>query len=409
MSIKQAIEALEELIEYAETAGFDWSLDNARAALAALRSMPQGEPVPAKNNDVDLLLRAVFELCEATEEAPQVEPRNEHQRGFDKGRRFEAKAIRRAVGNWFQATFCGQSFMGEPVLTKPEVPHCIDGACHLCATPHTEAVRQALTDPENQPNQFGVTFGMRGPKMYFAIGHQSFTLDYAPEEPGEFEFMRDMLTKAMSVFTPDVKPEAVRMSEAEIGNAIASHIIGESATYNQLQKFARAIELAVRSSAPTAGEMHEQKCPHCGAQAATLFSRALDGDELETVHCGCLHTYTTPHTAPAPAEPLFYYRPCMDGLYEGPHHARSVLGKMLREERPNDWHPLYAAHVPETNFGNTQHTEAVRMSDQEIDAITDQQWRDKSDTPIYAAHRAFARAVEQATAARLGVKLGDQT
>ena len=44
MSIKQAIEALEELIEYAETAGFDWSLDNARAALAALRSMP-AEPV----------------------------------------------------------------------------------------------------------------------------------------------------------------------------------------------------------------------------------------------------------------------------------------------------------------------------------------------------------------------------
>ena len=38
--------------------------------------------------------------------------------------------------------------------------------------------------------------------------------------------------------------EAVRMSEAEIGNAIASHIIGESATYNQLQKFARAVEQA---------------------------------------------------------------------------------------------------------------------------------------------------------------------
>jgi hypothetical protein len=60
MSIKQAIEALEELVEYAETAGFDWSLDNARAALAALRSMP-AEPVatiryergtPGKENDM---------------------------------------------------------------------------------------------------------------------------------------------------------------------------------------------------------------------------------------------------------------------------------------------------------------------------------------------------------------------
>ena len=60
MSIKQAIEALEELVEYAEEAGFDWSLDNARAALAALRSMP-AEPVatiryergtPGKENDM---------------------------------------------------------------------------------------------------------------------------------------------------------------------------------------------------------------------------------------------------------------------------------------------------------------------------------------------------------------------
>ena len=61
MSIKQAIEALEELVEYAEEAGFNWSLDNARAAIAALRSMPQGEPVatiryergtPGKENDM---------------------------------------------------------------------------------------------------------------------------------------------------------------------------------------------------------------------------------------------------------------------------------------------------------------------------------------------------------------------
>lgn len=81
---------------------------------AALAAQPGAEP--AKNNDVDQLLRAVFELCEATEEAPEVAPKNEHQRGFERGRRFEAKAIRRAVGDWFQATFCGRSFMGEPVI-----------------------------------------------------------------------------------------------------------------------------------------------------------------------------------------------------------------------------------------------------------------------------------------------------
>ncbi len=54
----------------------------------------------------------------------------------------------------------------------------------------------------------------------------------------------------------------------------------------------------------------------------------------------------------------------------------------------------------------TQHTEAVRMSDQEIDAITLAQWGEQIGV-MNAAHREYARAVEQATAARLGVKWGD--
>ena len=92
---------------------------------------------PVQAEAVDILLREVFKLCEATEEAPEIEPKNEHQRGFDKGRRFEAKGIRRAIGDWFQSEFCGRSFMGEPVVeprppTRP--PHCVDGACTQCTT-----------------------------------------------------------------------------------------------------------------------------------------------------------------------------------------------------------------------------------------------------------------------------------
>ena len=68
-----------------------------------------------------------------------------------------------------------------------------------------EALRQILLDPENQPNQYGVQFLMHGPKMAFKIGVRQFTLDYEPTEPGEFEFMRDALIDAFSVFTPDVK------------------------------------------------------------------------------------------------------------------------------------------------------------------------------------------------------------
>ena len=69
------------------------------------------------------------------------------------------------------------------------------------------SLKQALTDPENQPNQFGVEFLMCGPKFAFKVGVQQFTLDYEPEEPGEFELMRDMLIHAFSTFTPDVKAE----------------------------------------------------------------------------------------------------------------------------------------------------------------------------------------------------------
>jgi len=68
------------------------------------------------------------------------------------------------------------------------------------------SISQALTDPENQPNQFGVEFGMAGKKMFFQIGNQRFTLDHEPEDGEGFKFMCDMLAHALSVFTPDVNP-----------------------------------------------------------------------------------------------------------------------------------------------------------------------------------------------------------
>ena len=48
----------------------------------------------------------------------------------------------------------------------------------------------------------------------------------------------------------------------------------------------------------------------------------------------------TPPAAPV-QEPLFWYRPCRDGMYEGPVHNNSVGGKMLRDEKPDEWKPLY--------------------------------------------------------------------
>ena len=82
--------------------------------IAELEAQLASVQEPTPDNSASLLLHEIFSLCEHTENAPQVEPKNEHQRGFDAGRRFEAKGIRRAIGDWFQSEFCGGSFMGEP-------------------------------------------------------------------------------------------------------------------------------------------------------------------------------------------------------------------------------------------------------------------------------------------------------
>lgn len=63
-----------------------------------------------RNADDRRLLRELFSVCEETEE---LEAKND----FERGRVFEAKGIRRAIGTWYQDEFCGRSFMGEPVIT----------------------------------------------------------------------------------------------------------------------------------------------------------------------------------------------------------------------------------------------------------------------------------------------------
>ena len=44
-------------------------------------------------------------------------------------------------------------------------------------------------------------------------------------------------------------------------------------------------------------------------------------------------------------QPLFWYRPCGEGLYEGPFHTNSTNGKLRRAEKPDQWLPLYS-HPP---------------------------------------------------------------
>lgn len=78
-------------------------------------AVPETEAKRQRDDSVDLLLRAVFEVCEATE---SIDPKND----FERGRVFEAKGIRRGIGTWFQGTFCGRSFMGEPAMLSAAPP-----------------------------------------------------------------------------------------------------------------------------------------------------------------------------------------------------------------------------------------------------------------------------------------------
>ena len=73
----------------------------------------------------------------------------------------------------------------------------------------------------------------------------------------------------------------------------------------------------------------------------------LSWEEVEQIYSAMLNA--APSHPPVPTaqpkdpkqEPLFWYRPCRDGLYEGPEHHKSVGGKMLRDEKPEEWKPLY--------------------------------------------------------------------
>lgn len=67
-----------------------------------------------------------------------------------------------------------------------------------------ECVDAALSALRAQPAE-PLVFGMRGPKMTFTIGNQSFTLDYEPETTDEYVFMGNMLKAAISKLPLGVK------------------------------------------------------------------------------------------------------------------------------------------------------------------------------------------------------------
>jgi len=103
---------------------------------------------------------------------------------------------------------------------------------------------------------------------------------------------------------------------------------------------------------PLTDEAQVQHLLRLAKSFAEAVSLATDDDRFQTRTVAAFQALETldaalraalAATRAEPAEPVFWYRPWSDGLYEGPHHHKSVRGKMLREEKPGEWVPLYAA------------------------------------------------------------------
>ena len=57
---------------------------------------------------------------------------------------------------------------------------------------------------------------------------------------------------------------------------------------------------------------------------------------------------------------------------------------------------LTATYMLGLHAGKKAATKRKPLTDEEIDKVTDAQWAQNNHKPIYAAHRAYARAIEQA-------------
>lgn len=121
-----------------------------------LYAHPAPQPAPAgvvaqlRDNSDKLALRAVFELCEATEDMPDSPADDYGLQRFRAGQRFEAKRLRRGIGTWYQDTFCGAAHMGEPAIAAAL-------STPVQAVPLTCAARDVLAERRRQVDVEGWT------------------------------------------------------------------------------------------------------------------------------------------------------------------------------------------------------------------------------------------------------------
>lgn len=103
-------------------------------------------------------------------------------------------------------------------------------------------------------------------------------------------------------------------------------------------------EIAALSAAPAAQPVAPQGQQPAVERLKAAVEGECDGLAITDEQARAILTYLAVAPQGQQPKPLFWYRPIgKDGLYEGPAHNDSVLGKMIRDEKPGEWVPLYTA------------------------------------------------------------------
>jgi len=117
-------------------------------------------------------------------------------------------------------------------------------------------------------------------------------------------------------------------------------------TYLELQ--AEIVELRARIATSEGqhsrhpGDALRAALQHCGVKTDGEGNAYFDCIALSKLAPLLTAKPTVPAQVSEGQEPIFWYRPTCNGeMYEGPVHTSSVGGKMLRDEKPDEWLPLY--------------------------------------------------------------------
>ncbi len=145
--------------------------------------------------------------------------------------------------------------------------------------------------------------------------------------------------EAVHVQIDEPQDEAMRL--ADECDESATHWVHEIDTRFKAAKMLRAQHARIE-------DLEAQHREELRAYEITVANReariAELESQLEAIGAGGVEPLRKPAAAPQAVQaavPLFWVRLLRDGLYEGPVHNNSVGGKMLRDEKPGEWHPLY--------------------------------------------------------------------